>query len=1030
MNKQITSFLFGAALLLSLTTHAQFTKLLDLYDAGNGARPIGGVVSDGTYLYGTTQGGGLYNKGTIYKIKPDGTGYVRLFNFDGTLLTAQNPINTLYYDGTSLYGVTNSGGANNLGIAYKINTDGTGFSPLLDFYTNFGRNPYCQLISDGTWVYGTSEFGGSTGYGTIFKIRIDGTPSASAFYTFAGGANGGFPSGSPVTDGTYLYGTTEFGGTNSLGTIYKIKPDGTSFSTLMSFSTSTGGNGTTYGALVYDGTYLYGVNNTNGANNLGTIYKIKTDGTDFTKLHDFTTATGGSPTHSLKLIGNTLYGMASAGGANNKGVIYKINTDGSAYTDLYDFAGVPDGATPANEFYYDGTFLYAPVNYGGNSNNGELIKIKTDGTGYAQVLDFSGISGAFPQSNGSFIYDGTYMYAHTANGGGGTCSDGCGTLLKIKPDGSYGNIHNFSTVTTEGVNPYGSLYSDGTYLYGTTLNGGLNGNGIVYKVLPDGIGFTKIHDFQSGAGIGGIDPYGALVSDGTFLYGTARLGGANGLGTIYKLMPDGTGFSVLLNFAGTANGKYPQSTLIYDGTYLYGTTTDGGSGNNGTVFKILPDGTGYATLINFNGANGTFPASLLSDGTWLYGTTQGGGTDGFGTVYKIKPDGTGFITLHTFLNSTELHPHSDLIKVGSWLYGTTYDGGQYNKGTIYRLKTDGTGYEKLVDFDGAQNGEYPEGGLISIGNYLYGMTTKGGTAGDGTVYRLCPQVSFSQVLTICPGESVTVGSSTYNVTGVYTDVLTGVNTCDSVVTTNLTVRTANTFSQSPVLCAGESITVGTNTYSTSGTRTDVLTSVVTGCDSTITTNLTVLPANTFSQSPVLCAGESIIVGTNTYSTTGSHTDVLTSLVTGCDSTVTTNLTVLPANTFSQTLTICQGESVTVGSNTYTTTNVYTDVLTSLLTGCDSTVTTDLTVDVCIGIENMEDAEFSIYPNPGNGLFTITNSQTDSYLIELHNSIGQLLFTKQVNEQTTVIDIQIYASGVYFITLSDEEKMMRSKLIKN
>ena len=208
----------------------------------------------------------------------------------------------------------------------------------------------------------------------------------------------------------------------------------------------------------------------------------------------------------------------------------------------------------------------------------------------------------------------------------------------------------------------------------------------------------------------------------------------------------------------------------------------------------------------------------------------------------------------------------------------------------------------------------------------------------------CPANTFTQTKTLCPGHSIIVGTSTYTTNGTYTDHLASkVNGCDSTVTTNLTVLTANTFTQTLTKCAGHNVIIGTHTYTANGTYHDTIPSFQ-GCDSAITTHLTVLPANTFSQTFTKCAGQSITVGTHTYTTSNTYVDVLTSLISGCDSTVTTNLTVRPANTFSQSPTVCAGHSVSVGIHTYTIGNTYTDVLTSLVTGCDSTVTTHLTVD--------------------------------------------------------------------------------------
>src|SRR3972149_5060166 len=110
-----------------------------------------------------------------------------------------------------------------------------------------------------------------------------------------------------------------------------------------------------------------------------------------------------------------------------------------------------------------------------------------------------------------------------------------------------------------------------------------------------------------------------------------RFGGSNNMGVLFKIMPNGTGYTKLVDFTGTANGSYPYGSLISDGTFLYGMTCGNGTNDMGTVFKIKPDGTGYAKLIDFDGTNGSYPrGSLISDGTFLYGMTAEGGTNNIG----------------------------------------------------------------------------------------------------------------------------------------------------------------------------------------------------------------------------------------------------------------------------------------------------------------------------------------------------------------------------------------------------------------
>lgn len=174
--------------------------------------------------------------------------------------------------------------------------------------------------------------------------------------------------------------------------------------------------------------------------------------------------------------------------------------------------------------------------------------------------------------------------------------------------------------TTNGNGPYGDLISDGTFLYGMTRIGGANNQGTIFKIMPDGTGYTKLFDFISGTTGPGYGPRGSLYFDGTFLYGTTVSGGSSDMGTIFKIMPDGTGFVRLFNFTGTANGSNPVGTLISDGTFLYGAAQGGGTNSMGTLFKIMPNGTGFVKLLDFAGvSNGSTPAygPLYSDGTYL-----------------------------------------------------------------------------------------------------------------------------------------------------------------------------------------------------------------------------------------------------------------------------------------------------------------------------------------------------------------------------------------------------------------------------
>ena len=182
-------------------------------------------------------------------------------------------------------------------------------------------------------------------------------------------------------------------------------------------------------------------------------------------------------------------------------------------------------------------------------------------------------------------------------------------LLTLKSFAQYTNLHNFANAGGEGLDPQGSLISDGTFLYGTTYQGGTSTYGTIFKVKTDGTGYIKLFDFN---GTNGRAPKGSLVSDGTFLYGTTAAGGTHSVGVIFKIMPDGTGYTDLHDFAqSTVDGSGPYGSLLYDGTFLYGTTYQGGAINTGSIFKIKPDGTGFTILHSFSSTEGWNPEGDL-----------------------------------------------------------------------------------------------------------------------------------------------------------------------------------------------------------------------------------------------------------------------------------------------------------------------------------------------------------------------------------------------------------------------------------
>lgn len=324
-------------------------------------------------------------------------------------------------------------------------------------------------------------------------------------------------------------------------------------------------------------------------------------------------------------------------------------------------------------------------------------------------------------------------------------------LLPAQTDQTLYNFTGFG----DGGNPLSSLVMDSAgNLYGTTFVGGQFGAGEVYELSPTGI--SVIYSFTGGAD--GANPYAAdVIFDASGnLYGTTAGGGANNLGTVFKLAPSASGWteSVLHSFAGTTDGATPAAGLVFDlAGDLYGTTSVGGINNAGTVFQLKPGTNGVwseKVIHAFNTKDGSVPnGGLVFDrANNLYGVTQGGGAKSAGVVFKLTPSTKGWAIsiLHNFTGGADGgNPFAERLILDSSgrVYGTTQGGGQFNGGTVFRLTSTATGQwsdRVLYNFN-TKLAANPFSGLTmdSKGN-LYGTCANGnGVTTVGAVFELIAQ---------------------------------------------------------------------------------------------------------------------------------------------------------------------------------------------------------------------------------------------------------------------------------------------------
>jgi len=330
----------------------------------------------------------------------------------------------------------------------------------------------------------------------------------------------------------------------------------------------------------------------------------------FTTLFSFDVTDGKTPYAGLvQAINGDLYGTTYAGGANNAGTVFKITPSGTLTT-LYSFcaqSGCTDGGSP--------------------------------------------LAGLVQAPNGDF-------YGTTGTGGNTNCfGGGCGTVFKITPTGMLTTLYSFCAQSgcMDGANPYAGLVqaTNGDF-YGTTCgsgptcDGGGSGPGTVFKITPSGT-LTTLYSFcsQTGCTDGEYPIAGLVQATNGDLYGTTWGGGANDLGTIFKITPSGT-LTTLYAFcaqSGCTDGGNPGAGLVQaTNRDLYGTTEELGANGTGTVFKITPSGT-FTTLYSFC-SQGGFPvctdganpfAGLVQDTNGdFYGTTYAGGASGWGTVFSLS----------------------------------------------------------------------------------------------------------------------------------------------------------------------------------------------------------------------------------------------------------------------------------------------------------------------------------------------------------------------------------------------------------
>lgn len=350
----------------------------------------------------------------------------------------------------------------------------------------------------------------------------------------------------------------------------------------------------------------------------------------YTDLHDFAggTTDGASPGAEVTLDSGNIYGTTDYGGLHGDGTIFEITSDGTEKL-LYSFSGgdgsAPDGAVTITS---KGD-LYGTTSSGGSGGNGVIYKLSAKGK-YTVLHANSSDDGSFMR--GRLTRDDMGNLYGTALFGG---VNDAGTVFEVAADGTFTVLHTFNG--SDGEFPeHGVVRDSAGNLYGVTAFGGASDNGTVYKIALDGT-FTTLYSFTGGADGGFLYGTVDLGKDGN-LYGSTVDGGANGAGTVFKLTTGGK-LTTLYNFTGGADGGSPNGDMLVLGKNLYSTADEGGDPNCGcgVIYEVTSKGKEKVLHTFVAATGGGYSAGLTpGDKGTLYGTTSSYGADGNGTVFSLS----------------------------------------------------------------------------------------------------------------------------------------------------------------------------------------------------------------------------------------------------------------------------------------------------------------------------------------------------------------------------------------------------------
>jgi len=634
---------------------------------------------------------------------------------------------------SELWGTTNQGGDYSAGVIFKTDSNGTNIQVMHSFYKNDGDGIYEGLVlANNGKFYGMTCNGGAYDAGVIYEYD-------STFNTFTKKyefhfADGKEPKGRLIeaTNGK-LYGLTSRGGNTisssmygswGCGVLFEYDYINNIYTKKVEFDDITGinpegsliqaSNGKLYGTTVEMGLF-------NGSTKNGTIfeYDILTD--QLTVLNYFDTLIGyWSNSYLCQANNGRLYGTTMTGGQYNYGGIFEFNIQTNQLLSVFDFNPSVSGNYPSGSLIKASNGdLYGVNHFGGAYGGGTIYKFEPGSQSFQILYDFGLQTLEWPIGNIVLTASGNIV---------GCCERQYqGGLFEFNP-----STHNFSVLTISGYNsdPYGftgtMIPVSATKYLGVT-SATILGAAVIYEYT---IGTdTLITKIVFDGGDSGIYPYGGILyASNKKFYGLAtniKYGNIYyGHGYLYEFDPNTNDYSAKVAFNYT-NGSRPIGKMIeYKTGKLIGITISG-SGGDGTIFTYDLNTAVLTTVHNFNGIDGDNPYAdlLLASNGKIYGTTMEGGLHNFGVLFEMDPLSFQFVKLFDFDGYDHgKNPVGKLAEDNSGnLWGVTRWGGQTNDGVIYSYNISTGTLIKRHDFNYSLNGYYPRGGfLLADNNKFYG----------------------------------------------------------------------------------------------------------------------------------------------------------------------------------------------------------------------------------------------------------------------------------------------------------------------